>query len=78
MLTGVPDSHPTWSPDGMQIAFSRQEFHGNVQIYVMNADGSGQTRLLTATYPRDAHPAWSPNGTRIAFSSDRDGNWGST
>ena len=46
---------------------------GNFEIYVMNADGSGQTRL-TNDPASDLGPAWSPDGTQIAFASDRDGN----
>ena len=47
-------------------------FHN--EIYVMNADGSGQTRLASNS-ATDYQPAWSPNGSKIAFASDRDGNF---
>lgn len=61
-----------WSPDGRKIAFVSYR-DGNMEIYVMNADGSGVTRLTN--HPgSDAHPAWSPDGRKIAFQSDRDGN----
>jgi Tol biopolymer transport system component len=37
-------------------------FEGGLEIYVINANGSEQTRL---TYGAD--PSWSPDGTKIAF-----------
>jgi Tol biopolymer transport system component len=39
---------------------------GNNEIYVMNQDGSGQTRLTVDPVP-DVQPAWSPDGAKIAF-----------
>jgi len=66
---------PAWSPDGSKIAFASNRYNrfGNVKIYVMNADGSKQTRL-TNNSAYDASPAWSPDGSKIAFVSGRDGN----
>lgn len=46
---------------------------GNKEIFVMNADGTAQTRL-TNNPAFDGRPSWSPDGRRIAFVSDRDGN----
>jgi Tol biopolymer transport system component len=43
---------------------------GNNEIYVMNADGSNQTRLTTNA-AEDILPAWSPDGTKIAWSTNR-------
>jgi dipeptidyl aminopeptidase/acylaminoacyl peptidase len=56
-----PDFDPSWSPDGRQIAF-RSERSGEPEIWVMNADGTGQRRLAEGL-----SPAWSPDGSLIAF-----------
>src|SRR5574337_131638 len=53
------------------IAF-QSERDGNAEIYVVHADGSGQTNL-TNSPAADYAPAWSPDGRRIAFISDRSG-----
>ncbi len=47
---------------------------GNQEIYVMDADGSGQTRL-TFSLAVDTHPSWSSDGSKIAFTSFRDGRY---
>ena len=67
------DSDPAWSPDGSKIAFISSR-DGAFEIYVMNADGSGQTRL-TNGLADNAWPSWSPDGPKIAFFSNRDGNY---
>jgi TolB protein len=55
--TGTSNS-PTWSPDGSKIAFAGFR-DGNGDVYIMNADGTGQTRLTTDV-EGDGNPAWAP------------------
>ena len=53
------------SPDGRKIAFGTNR-DKNGEIYVMNADGSGQRRL-TRTSEFESVIGWSPDGRKIAF-----------
>ena len=67
-LKGRGDSTGKVTPTG-KIAFDSDR-DGNLEIYMMNADGTGQTRL-TNDSAYDSFPAWSPDGSRIAFGADR-------
>jgi Tol biopolymer transport system component len=67
------DGSPAWSPDGRKIAFDRGQVldctteeptFGGSNLYVMNADGSGQMSLTTSG---GSGPDWSPDGAKIAF-----------
>ena len=60
------------APGGEQLAFNTGR-DGNVEIYLMNSDGTGLVNL-TKHPARDANPAWSPDGSKVAFTTDRDGN----
>jgi TolB protein len=74
ILTGVAGNQafaPAWSPEGKALAFTAM-LDGNVDVYVVGADGSG-LRRLTADPAIDVSPTWSPTGAFIAFVSDRGG-----
>ena len=60
------------TPTEKRIAF-QSDRDGNFEIYVMDENGSGQTRL-TKDAAEDLYPTWSPTSNKIAFTSLRDGN----
>jgi Tol biopolymer transport system component len=66
----LPDDGPSFSPDGSQIVFSRkdQPSDNDNEIYKMNVDGSGVTRLTANDYD-DVLPDW---GTPVAVVSIAD------
>ncbi len=67
------ESEPKFSPDGSKIVFTSNR-DGNLEIYVMDANGDNQTRLTNNT-AWDFSPVFSPDGQKIAFTSERDGQF---
>ena len=67
--------HPTWSPDGKQIAFSSIDpATGDFRVYVMNGDGSNVHAVGNAKV--NFSPEWSPDGTHLLFLTNRSPrNW---
>jgi eukaryotic-like serine/threonine-protein kinase len=68
-LTTYPgtERHPSFSPDGSQIAFSwNGSKQDNFDIYVKLVSGGPPLRLTTNA-AADTAPSWSPDGTQIAF-----------
>ena len=60
------DGQSAWSPDGTRIAFKSRR-NGNNELYVMNADGSDETRLTNSFRVSEGQPFWSPDGRRLLY-----------
>jgi len=68
------EAQQTYSPDGRRIAF-RSNRDGNYDIYVMNAEGTAQTRLTRyAPAKFAAQPSWAPDGRHILYRANPNGN----
>jgi Tol biopolymer transport system component len=75
------DQAPAWSPDGSKIAFQstrdapdpNNAATSDIEVYVMNADGSSPTRLTTNSV-FDGNVSWSASGNKLVFDTRRDGN----
>ena len=50
----------------------QQQVGGNFQIFVANANGTGQRQLTNVAYD-NTDAAWSPDGKQIAFLTTRNG-----
>ena len=62
-----------YSPDQKLIAFARSDSTRQLQVWVMNADGSGERQLTRFATEEGSPqwPAWSPDGTKLAIQSGR-------
>jgi len=63
---------PAWAPDGKHLAVVLSK-EGGSQIFLINADGSGEPRRLTFTGDINTEPAFTPDGKAIVFTSNRGG-----
>jgi tricorn protease len=70
LTTGGHEGLPIFSPDGNWIAFTG-EYDGNVDVFVMPAEG-GEPRRLTYHPGQDVAVSWMPNSKRVLFRSSRE------
>ncbi len=81
-LTDTPeyDGAPTWSPDGLWVAYESYvteagKSEGNLEVLLRPVtDGTQATPTRLTNQPAaDFSPSWSPGGRQIAFVSNRSG-----
>ncbi|AKJ30138.1 PD40 domain-containing protein [Caldimonas brevitalea] len=62
---GPPYIEPSFSPDGTQLVFEASASETSAELWKVNADGGGLTRLSHGGADRE--PNWSPSGELIVF-----------
>ena len=75
------ETNPRWSPDGARLVFASNRAHyegaspepgpPDMDLWIVNADGSGRRRLTTDS-ASETNPSWEPDGQSVVFTSDRD------
>ncbi|MDR6987234.1 dipeptidyl aminopeptidase/acylaminoacyl peptidase [Paenarthrobacter nitroguajacolicus] len=63
---GFRDSSPSFSPDGLVLAFLRSDPEGKPQLFVVEAAG-GEPQRMTDQHAGVGGFAWAPDSHRIAF-----------
>jgi Tol biopolymer transport system component len=73
------DYGPAWSPDGSKIAFVSNRdapvdatYANSYDIYVTNADGTGEPRRITNQPGTESDLNWSPDGSKLLYVNTAD------
>ncbi len=72
LTDSASDKHqPAWSPDGKHIVYvAPGDKDTGLDLWVMNADGSGEPIKITNMKADETEPDWSPDGQWIAFTNN--------
>ena len=60
-----------WSPDGLYLAYHRDDLNFNTEVYIQSADGKGEAINISMHPGNDYGATWSKDGSKLAFISDR-------
>jgi len=76
-LRAITEDHQSffghWSPDQAKIAFTTASSLGSAVIAEIEADGSGERKILTSDLWESVAPLYTPNGKQIVFQSQMGG-----
>ncbi len=73
---GVMERDPSWSPDGLSIAYF-SEASGEYALHIVDQAGKGPVRTIGLGEPPSFfyRPVWSPDGKKIAYNDKRLALW---
>jgi len=69
-LTHGYTNSPAFSPDGSKIVF--HDWNAG-EVFIMNADGTGQVQLTASSSANNMYPRFSPDGNKIIYTMDGTG-----
>jgi hypothetical protein len=72
VLTTDTGGLPQWSLDGKRIVYQASEGSGHINVFTVNADGTGRKQLTKGT-SNDGQPIFSKDGGHIIWRSDQNG-----
>ena len=74
--TGVMERDPSWSPDGLSVAYFSDE-SGEYALHIRDQAGRGPVRKIGLGEPPSFfyRPLWSPDGKKIAYNDKRLALW---
>lgn len=78
LTEGSKSCRARWSHKGDRLAFVSSRADGKGDVWLMNADGSNQSRLTMDDDTYDYYPSWSPDDQYIVYASathKTKGNW---
>ncbi len=71
---GVAERYPTWSPDGMRIAYFSDE-SGEYALHIRNQNGLGEVTKIKLPPSFYSSPVWSPDSKKLAFLDQGERLW---
>jgi TolB protein len=68
--SGKTANYESWSPDGSQMVYEQYSVSASppFELWIVNADGTGQHKLLNDPKYVDQTPSFSPSGSQVIFS----------